>query len=102
MARGRLLAVFALAATGAAVAWACTGLPGTPAACPADGCDCETPGPGPIRQPANAWSSLALSLAGCLLLTTLPKAAGDEEGRATAAGPAIVTACNGSHEVVTA
>jgi dihydroceramidase len=86
VARGRLLAIFALAATGAAVAWACTRLPGTPAACSAAGCDCEAPGPGPIRQPANAWSSLALSLAGCLLLTALPKAAGDKESRVTAAG----------------
>jgi len=52
----------------AAVAWAFAGLPGPPAPCPAAGCDCEAPRPGPIRQPANAWSSLGLAAAGVVLL----------------------------------
>lgn len=53
---------------GAAVAWAFAGLPGSPAPCPVAGCDCEAPRPGPIHQPANAWSSLGLAAAGVMLL----------------------------------
>ena len=60
----------ALAVVAGAVAWALAGLPGAPAACPAAGCDCETPGPGPVRQPANAWSSLALAAAGIVSLAS--------------------------------
>ncbi|MFH1329761.1 MAG: hypothetical protein ABIJ48_03765 [Actinomycetota bacterium] len=66
----------ALAMAGGAVAWALAGLPGRPVACSATGCDCETPGPGPVRQPANAWSSLTLVAAGVALLITSPVAAG--------------------------
>jgi hypothetical protein len=72
------LAALALAATAGAVAWALSGLPGMPAPCPAAGCDCEAAGAGPIRQPANAWSSLALVAAGiALLLMPSPAAAGE-------------------------
>jgi dihydroceramidase len=67
-----LLLAAALALTGGAVAWAWAGLPGSPAPCPAAGCDCEAAGPGRIRQPANAWSSLALAAAGTALLAASP------------------------------
>ena len=60
----------ALAVVGGAAAWALSGLPGAPAACLPDGCDCEAVGPGPIRQPANAWSSLALAVAGAASLAS--------------------------------
>lgn len=84
MARRRLLALLALALVGGAVAWALAGLPGALAA---DG-DCEAAGRGPIRQPANAWSSLALAGAGlALLLPNRPT-----PGTATAASLALVLA----------
>ncbi len=70
----RLLAALALTVTGGAVAWALSGLPGPPAPCPAGGCDCEAERAGPIRQPANAWSSLALAAAGSVLLIPSPAA----------------------------
>jgi hypothetical protein len=79
----RLLALSAVTLAASAVAWAFTGLPGTTAAClPAD-CDCEMAGPGPIRQPANAWSSLALAATGITTLISSPAGAG--EARPTAA-----------------
>ena len=31
-------------------------------------CDCETIGSGPIRQPLNAWSALAIAMAGVVML----------------------------------
>ncbi|HSQ38343.1 MAG TPA: hypothetical protein VLS92_10670 [Acidimicrobiia bacterium] len=72
MAPRRLFVLFALVLVAGAVAWAITGLPGAPAAClPAD-CDCEAPGPDPIRQPVNAWSSLALAAAGIGALIVSP------------------------------
>ena len=64
MTRRRLLALLGIALVVGAVAWALAGLPGPPVACLAAGCDCEAAGPRPIRQPANAWSSLALAAAG--------------------------------------
>jgi len=73
----RLLGLLALALVALAVAWALAGLPGASAPCPTDGCDCETAGPGPIRQPANAWSSLALAAAGVVLLFASSAAAGE-------------------------
>ncbi len=43
--------------------------PGEPgAACLPAACDCEAVGAGPIRQPWNAWSSLALAAAGIWVL----------------------------------
>ena len=79
-----LLVASALALTGGAVAWALTGLPGPPAACPAEGCDCEAAGSGTIRQPANAWSSLGLVTAGIALLAASPIGRGDWSGPAAA------------------
>jgi len=93
-----LPATLALAAVVGAIAWAMAGLPGAPAACPAAGCDCEAPrsAPSPApreaaspasvpRQPANAWSALALAAAGILLLGASPTAARD----AVAAGALV-------------
>jgi hypothetical protein len=60
----------ALAAVAGAVAWAIGGLPGGPAACFPAGCDCEAAGPGNIRQPANAWSSLAIAAGGVAFLAS--------------------------------
>ncbi len=77
-----LLVAAALALTGGAVAWAWAGLPGAPAPCPAAGCDCEATGPGRIRQPANAWSSLALAAAGTALLAISPSGRRHWSGRA--------------------
>jgi len=74
----------ALALTAGAVAWALAGLPGSPAACPAEGCDCEAAGSGPIRQPVNAWSSSAFVAAGMALLAALPAGRGAWSGRAAA------------------
>ena len=52
-----------LAGATAVVAWGLAGIGGAPADCiPA--CDCETIGGGPIRQPAAAWSALAIVAAG--------------------------------------
>ena len=91
----------ALAVVAGAVAWALAGLPGAPAACPAAGCDCERTGPGPIRQPANAWSSLALAAAGIASLasarrriqrTPSPPALSRWCGRGSAAAFALVLA----------
>ena len=70
--RRRLLALIGIALVAGAVAWALAGLPGPPVACLAAGCDCEAAGRGPIRQPANAWSSLALAAAGIATLITSP------------------------------
>jgi hypothetical protein len=78
--RRRLLAAIALAATAGTVAWALSGLPGASAPCPAAGCDCEAGGAGPIHQPANAWSSLALAAAGIALLWASPARAGELRG----------------------
>jgi hypothetical protein len=80
----------ALALTAGAVAWALAGLPGSPAACPAEGCDCEAPGSGAIRQPVNAWSSLAFAAAGMALLAALPVGRGDWSGSAAAGALAFV------------
>jgi hypothetical protein len=78
----RLLALSAVTLAVGAVAWALIGLPGAPAAClPAD-CDCEAAGPGPIRQPANAWSSLALAAAGIATLIASPAGAGEARPKA--------------------
>ena len=68
----RLLALSAVTLAVSAVAWAFTGLPGTTAGCFPAECDCEAAGPGPIRQPANAWSSLALAAAGIATLLASP------------------------------
>lgn len=81
-----LLVASALALTGGAVAWALAGLPGPPAACPPEGCDCEAAGSGTIRQPANAWSSLGLVTAGMALLAASPIGRGDWSGPAAAGG----------------
>ncbi|MBM3694817.1 MAG: hypothetical protein FJW79_02630 [Actinobacteria bacterium] len=62
----------AVAVVSAAVGWALFGLPGAPADCPASGCDCEAPRAGLIRQPANAWSSLARAATGIALLSAEP------------------------------
>jgi hypothetical protein len=79
MAGRRLLALPAAALMAGVVAWALTGLPGSPAAClPAD-CDCEAPGPRPIQQPANAWSSLAFAAAG---IAVLARSSGRRQGEA--------------------
>jgi hypothetical protein len=78
MAGHRLLALLAAALVAGVVGWALTSLPGAPAPClPAD-CDCATAGPGPIRQPANAWSSLALAAAGIATLVVSPGFAGGD------------------------
>jgi hypothetical protein len=66
------------------VVWALVGLPGAPTACLPDACDCEAVGPGPVRQPANAWSSLALTATGLFFAIASPGGAG---GGARAAGP---------------
>lgn len=79
-----LLVAAALALTAGAVAWALAGLPGSPAACPAEGCDCEAAGSGTIRQPANAWSSLAFVAAGMALLAAFPVGRGGWSGPAAA------------------
>jgi hypothetical protein len=79
-----LLLAAALALTGGAVAWAWAGLPGAPAPCPAAGCDCEAARPGGIRQPANAWSSLALAAAGTALLAASPSGRRHWSGRVAA------------------
>ncbi len=104
MTRRRLLALLGIALVAGAVAWALAGLPGPPVACLAAGCDCEAAGPGPIRQPANAWSSLALAAAGIAALIASPgrrpgearpKAAEVTRRRAltrTVAGAALVAA----------
>ena len=93
MAGRRLLALLAAALVAGAVAWALTGLPGAPASClPAD-CDCEAAGPGPIRQPANAWSSLALAAAGIVLLAS---PAGTGEARGPEARPGRAEVATGS------
>lgn len=65
-----LPAVLLTVAAGTAV-WSIGGMPGSPATCVAtDSCDCESVGPGPIRQPANAWSSLAVTAAGVGIVAT--------------------------------
>jgi hypothetical protein len=54
-----------LAGIAGVVILALTGLGGAPADCVATAaCDCETVGSGAVRQPAGAWSSLALCAAG--------------------------------------
>jgi hypothetical protein len=58
----------ALALVAGAVAWALGGLPGGRV----DGGDCEQPGTGPIAQPANAWSALALCAVGTGFLLIVP------------------------------
>lgn len=106
MLRRRLPATIALALTGGAIVWALTGLPGAPAACPAAGCDCEAAGKGSLKQPANAWSSLALAAAGIALLMAFPTAAGEARpapaGRGGGSrGPTIHRACAAYALVVT-
>jgi hypothetical protein len=63
-----VLPLIAAAVVAAAVAAAFIGLGDPSAACLPMACDCETVGAGPIRQPANAWSSLALAAAGVVIL----------------------------------
>ena len=61
--------IVSLALTAAVVAWALAGIGGHPADCiPA--CDCEVIGSGSVRQPWNAWSSLAIVAAGMWTLGT--------------------------------
>lgn len=63
------LVVAALAVIGAALVVGADGWPGDLAACaPGDACDCEAIDAGPVRQPANAWSSLAFVAVGLWVL----------------------------------
>jgi hypothetical protein len=62
----------ALALVAGAIVWALSGLPGGRV----EGGDCEQPGGGPIAQPANAWSALALCVVGAGFLLTVPAARG--------------------------
>jgi dihydroceramidase len=57
-----LIAAATVAAVSAATA-------GDPACRDAGVCDCEAVGAGPIRQPFNAWSSLALTASGAWIAT---------------------------------
>ena len=69
MQRSTTLIIASLAATAAVVGWALVGFGGHPADCiPA--CDCEMILPGPVRQPWNAWSALAITAAGIWALAT--------------------------------
>ncbi len=87
MTRRRLPALLGIALVAGAVAWALAGLPGPPVACPAAGCDCEAAGHRPIRQPANAWSSLALAAAGIgTFIASRPKAAEGAKDNTTQPG----------------
>jgi hypothetical protein len=69
----RSLPVAAAAVVAAAVVTAILGLGDPTAPCLPAECDCEAVGAGPIRQPANAWSSLSLAAVGIGLLTPRPR-----------------------------
>lgn len=58
------LPVLLTAATAVVVSLALLGPAGPAVRCLPAACDCELVGAGPIRQPGNAWSSLALAIAG--------------------------------------
>jgi hypothetical protein len=68
----------------AALLWTFGGPEGSADVCITDSCDCERVGEPPIRQPANAWSSLAIAAVGVAALTV----AGDRRVRLV--GTAVV------------
>jgi len=84
--RDRTGLIVAVAAVAAAVVAAFAGLGDPSAGCLPLDCDCERVGAGPIRQPWNAWSSLALAAAGLRILTDRSVAARWVGGAAVGSG----------------